>query len=77
LKWQFGPYREGRYFLFLKGWDSGLIQVRREGEMAREFDLENDFILVKYESYDGWKTYSPVLKFDRVASHEGSMNWRR
>ena len=77
LKWQFGPYREGRYFLFLKGWDSGLIQVRREGEMEREFDLENDFILVKYESYDGWKTYSPVLKFDRAASHAGSMNWRR
>jgi hypothetical protein len=77
LKWQFGTYREGRYFLFLKGWDSGLIQVKREGEIVREFDLENDFILVKYESYDGWKTYSPVLKFDRVASHEGSINWRR
>jgi hypothetical protein len=77
LKWQFGPYREGKYSMFLKGWDSGLIQVKREGEMAREFDLENDYIIVKYESYDGWKTYSPVLKFDRVASHEGSMNWRR
>lgn len=77
LKWQFGPYRKGRYFLFLKGWDSGLIQVKREGEITREFDLENDFILVKYESYDGWKTYSPALKFDRGALHEANMNWRR
>jgi hypothetical protein len=77
LKWQFGPYREGKYFIFLKGWDSGLIQVKREGEMDRKFDLENDYIIVKYESYEGWKTYSPVLKFNRVSSHNGRMNWRR
>jgi hypothetical protein len=77
LKWQFGPYREGKYSIFLKGWDSGLIQVKREGEMDRKFDLENDYIIVKYESYEGWKTYSPVLKFNRVSSHNGRMNWRR
>ena len=77
LKWQFGPYREGKYSIFLKGWDSGLIQVKREGEMDREFDLEKDYIIVKYESYEGWKTYSPVLKFNRVSSHNGRMNWRR
>jgi hypothetical protein len=77
LKWQFGPYREGKYSIFLKGWDSGLIQVKREGEMDRKFDLENDYIIVKYESYEGWKTYSPVLKFNKVSSHNGRMNWRR
>lgn len=77
LNWQFGPYREGKYSIFLKGWDSGLIQVKREGEMDLEFDLENDYIIVKYESYEGWKTYSPVLKFNRVSSHNGRMNWRR
>ena len=77
LKWQFGPYREGKYSIFLKGWDSGLIQVKREGEMDREFDLENDYIIVKYESYEGWKTYSPVLKFNSVSSHNSRMNWRR
>ena len=77
LKWQFGPYREGKYSMFIKGWDSGLIQVKREGEMDRKFDLENDYIIVKYESYVGWKTYSPVLKFNRVSSHNGRMNWRR
>jgi hypothetical protein len=77
LKWQFGPYREGKYSIFLKGWDSGLIQVKREGEMDREFDLEKDYIIVKYESYEGWKTYSPVLKFNRVSSHNGRVNWRR
>jgi hypothetical protein len=51
--------------------------VKREGEMDREFDLEKDYIIVKYESYEGWKTYSPVLKFNRVSSHNGRMNWRR
>ncbi len=77
LKWQFGPYKEGKYSIFLKGWDSGLIQVKREGEMDREFDLEKDYVIVKYESYEGWKTYSPVLKFNRISSHNGRMNWRR
>jgi len=77
LKWEFGPYKEGKYSLFLNGWDSGLIQVKRDGEMDLEFDLENGYIIVKYESYEGWKTYSPVLKFNRVSSHHGRMNWRR
>jgi hypothetical protein len=77
LKWQFGPYKEGKYSLFLNGWDSGLIQVKREGEMDLEFDLENGYIIVKYESYEGWKTYSPVLKFNRVSLHNGRMNWQR
>jgi len=77
LKWQFGPYREGKYSIFLNGWDSGLIQVKREGEMDREFDLENDYIIVKYESYEGWKTYSPVLKFNKISPQIGKMNWRR
>ena len=77
LKWQLGPYRKGKYSIFLRGWDSGLIQVKSEGEMDREFDLENDYIVVKYESYEGWKTYSPVLKLNKVSSHMGRMNWRR
>jgi len=79
IKWKFGPYREGgRYLLFLRGWDSGLIQVKREGEIEQKFDLDADFIIVKYESYDGWTTYSPVLKFSEAGSHdEGILNWHR
>jgi len=77
LKWQFGPYREGKYSIYLNGWDSGLIQVKREREIDLDFDLENGYIIVKYESYEGCKTYSPVLKFNGVSSHNGRMNWRR
>lgn len=77
LQWRFDPYRKGKYFLFLKGWDSGFIQVKREGDMNLSFDLENDYILAKYESYEGWQTYSPVLKLNRVSSHNGAVSWRR
>jgi len=77
LQWQFGPYGEGKYSLFLKGWDSGLIQVKRAGRMAQEFDVENGYLIVAYESYEGWKTYSPVLKFKRDSSQNGTLHWRR
>ncbi|MEN6320284.1 MAG: hypothetical protein ABFD82_16220 [Syntrophaceae bacterium] len=79
LKWMFGPYVQGgRYLLFLRGWDSGLIQVKREGAIEEKFDLNADFIIVKYESYEGWSTYSPVLRFNKAgANNEGFLNWHR
>lgn len=77
LKWLFGPYRRGKYFMFINGWDSGLIQVVRAGEMLWEFDLLNDFVIVKYESYDGWNTYSPILKLKETNHNEGGINWKR
>jgi hypothetical protein len=79
LKWKFGPYIQGgRYLLFLRGWDSGLIQVKREAEIEQKLDLDSDFIIVKYESYERWSTYSPVLKFNKTSSSdEGIIQWRR
>lgn len=75
LKWKFGPHREGRYLIFIKGWDSGLIQVKSAAELPYSINLKEDFIIVKYESPQGWSVYSPVLTFQKQGNNEGSILW--
>jgi|GEM_PF-1417587 hypothetical protein len=76
LKWKFGPHREGRYLVFIKGWDSGMLQVKSDVELPYNINLKDDFIIVKYESPQGWSVYSPVLTFKQKDDEEGSIIWR-
>ncbi|MBM4272649.1 MAG: hypothetical protein FJ139_10935 [Deltaproteobacteria bacterium] len=76
LKWKFGPHKEGRYLVFIKGWDSGMLQVKSDVELPYNINFKDDFIIVKYESPRGWSVYSPVLTFTQKGDGEGSIIWR-
>jgi hypothetical protein len=73
LHWTLGPYRNGRYaFVLGDGIQSveipavGGFQLRRAGALA---------LRLKYESPQGWITYSPELAMD--FTREPSFRWSR
>jgi len=73
LHWTLGPYREGRYF-FIFGDGLQAFQMPAVGgfqlKQARSLSLK-----LKYESPQGWMTYSPELAMDFTRST--SFRWSR
>lgn len=75
VQWQLGPYERGKY-LMVRLADEGVMdrvwfapQGRRDATGAGAFDF-----FMRYDSPEGWTTYSPVLRFDR---RKGAVAWRR
>ncbi len=73
LRWTLGPYPDGRYsFVFGDGVQAfempvtGGFQLRQTGRMS---------LRLKYESPQGWATYSPELAMD--FSRETKFRWSR
>lgn len=80
-EWQFGPYDKGTYMLFAKTEDLGnlpFLPVQRSVKVTYKLDMEKVYFIVKYQSPEGWETYSPRLKFDMNSSEmEGRIKWSR
>ncbi len=73
LYWHLGPYREGRYAFVLgdgaQAFEmpaSGGFQLKQVGRLA---------LRVRYESPEGWVTYSPELDMD--FTRQPSYRWAR
>lgn len=73
LHWDLGPYRQGRYSALLaNGLQAGEIQPR-DGLYLPGAPGVN--VRIRYESPQGWTTYSPELALDFV--RQPRMNWSR
>ncbi|MFA5043512.1 MAG: hypothetical protein WC381_01150 [Kiritimatiellia bacterium] len=75
MHWRFGPYAQGNYLMVRL--DKGRVldrigftpQGRRDATGGGVFDF-----FLRYDSPEGWTTYSPVLPFDL---QKGGVVWRR
>lgn len=77
VKWQFGPYREGRYSLFLGRTSASLFPLPRRGERFVSFRGQKIYFRLRYVSPDGWSTYSPLLKLNVSSDDHGTLKWER
>jgi hypothetical protein len=74
LRWNLGPYREGRYS-FLMGDGAAVFEMPRSTAFQMQERAPFLLLRVKYESPEGWVTYSPEL---RVPLVEGQgVRWDR
>jgi len=69
LSWELGPYENGDYSIITYG-ESG-YKLRFPSSGARRFEMTEPILFrVRYDSPDGWITYSPLLYFDGKAVTE-------
>jgi hypothetical protein len=73
LFWSLGPYPEGKYSFLLAGGAVLLPVPRATG--YRTHGTPAISLQLRYESPEGWVTYSPVLDLD--LSHPMKREWRR
>lgn len=74
LTWQFGPYEKGEY-AFVLDTAQAKYPVPRSGTWRTALSASPEF-RVRYESTDGWITYSPVLSLSGEANHM-AIKWER
>jgi hypothetical protein len=74
LSWTFGPYVEGRWAVLL---GEGLVpyDVPREGRIL-PFLPDDLVVTLRYESAEGWRTFSPALPF-RMRNGRARLKWSR
>jgi len=63
LYWQLGPYKKGKYSVITYGRSGSKLRLPLSGVQRTEIS-EPIFFRVRYDSPDGWTTYSPLLQFD-------------
>lgn len=75
IRWQLGPYEQGIYLMvrLSEGRVMDQIHFLPQGQRDATGGGVFDFFL-RYNSPEGWTTYSPVLRFDR---RKGVVTWRR
>jgi hypothetical protein len=74
LSWEFGPYKSGNYSIILEG-SAGKFDLPSSGTL--KISLSGDMIVrIRFESPEGWITYSPPL---RLGGTQHSINsiWER
>ena len=74
LSWTFGPYAEGRWAVLL-GEDLVRYDVPREGRIL-PFLPDDLVVTLRYESAEGWRTFSPALPF-RSTNGSAGLKWSR
>ena len=77
LFWTFGPYQRGKYFLMIQGRQNISAKMQLPPSSSfHAFALDESFdCRLKYESPQGWYTYSPWLHVD--LTQENTFQWRR
>lgn len=74
LRWELGPYEDGKYsVLIADGIEAWELQRRRDALNLP--DLQKLSLRVRYDSPEGWTTYSPVIDLDFMKQPD--MTWRR
>lgn len=74
LSWTFGPYAEGRWAVLL-GEDLVHYDVPRRGQIL-PFLPDDLVVTLRYESAEGWRTFSPALPF-RSTNGSARLQWSR
>jgi hypothetical protein len=74
LRWDLGPYREGKYS-FLMGDGAAVFEMPRSAGFHMRERAPFLLLRVRYESPEGWVTYSPELRVPLVEG-EGA-RWSR
>ena len=74
LSWTFGPYAEGRWAVLL-GEDLVRYDVPRQGRIL-PFLPDDLVVTLRYESAEGWRTFSPALPF-RSTNGSTRLQWSR
>jgi hypothetical protein len=64
VSWVFGPYRKGQYSIITYG-DSGTKMIIPPRGFRRKQIIDPLIFRVRYDSPEGWITYSPLMQFDR------------
>ncbi|HWZ86220.1 MAG TPA: hypothetical protein VN032_08465, partial [Thermoanaerobaculia bacterium] len=72
LTWLLGPYSDGRYSLVL---DQGVEAFPVRPNDGYQTQPEQLVVMLRYESPEGWVTYSPQLSIDFRA--KSSFDWTR
>jgi hypothetical protein len=63
LSWVLGPYRGGKYSIIGYGDSGAKSEIPSAG--IRRVDLKGPMLFrIRYDSPDGWITYSPLFQFD-------------
>jgi hypothetical protein len=73
IAWELGPYRDGEYRFVMGDGITAVEMPRTGGFLLRQ--LAPLTLRVKYESPDGWATYSPPLTVD--PARRTVLRWRR
>ena len=73
LFWKFGPYTEGKYRVLLANGVQAFDVPREDG--FRMPDLTGISLRIRYDSPQGWTTYSPELALD--FKRQPRLNWSR
>ncbi|HSU83820.1 MAG TPA: hypothetical protein VLR69_15470, partial [Thermoanaerobaculia bacterium] len=74
LRWDLGPYREGKYS-FLMGDGVAVFEMPRSAAFQMQERAPFLLLRVRYESPEGWVTYSPELRVPLVEGEE--VRWGR
>jgi hypothetical protein len=73
LYWDLGPYEEGRYTaLVANGWEAFAIPRRDALHLP---GMNGITLRIRYDSPEGWTTYSPDLSLDFV--RQPDKTWKR
>ena len=75
VRWEFGPWNKGNYTLFIEDYYPIFAHLPKKGRFPLKFD-KNIFIRLKFQSYKGWVTYSPVEAFN-CKNGKASLFWQR
>ena len=73
LFWDFGPYTEGRYTALLADGAEAFVLARHDALNLPE--ATGYAVRIRYDSPQGWATYSPQLNLDFARSQD--VTWRR
>ena len=63
LSWELGPYRKGEYSIITYGEFGSKLRIPYSGVQRVEMP-DGMLFRVRYDSPEGWSTYSPLLDFD-------------
>jgi len=73
FRWRLGPYRDSGYSVLVLDRSHSFRNVRSEGFYYGRLPAAD--LMVRYESPEGWLTYSDVLHWDGGAT--SSLRWHR
>ena len=63
VSWQLGPYEKGQYSIITYGEHGSKMMIPPSGFRRKEI-IDPLLFRVRYDSPEGWTTYSPLMQFD-------------
>lgn len=74
ISWHFGPYKDGVWSVVNGQW-MGKLLTRASGQRQLTLHVPSYDFYVRYDSPEGWTTYSSLLTFS--PAEQRSLNWQR